>query len=98
MSNLGHPRPKTADLLASRQTQSSISRPGAPKPIFKKKDEELKQGLIEEKDQRLKYLLKYAKIISSQEDYSSVFAELPQIPGVWIFYRKDAIRNKNPEA
>lgn len=98
MSNIVHQRPKTADLLASRQTQSAMNRQPLFKPLTKKReDDPLRQSFTEEKDQRLKYLLKFAKIISHQDDYASVFAELPQIPGVWIFYRKDAIRSKHPE-
>ena len=98
LSNNIPQRPKTADLLASRPAQSTLNRNPITKPLLRRRsDEELRQSTTEDKDQRLKYLLKFAKIISHQDNYSSVFAELPQIPGVWIFYRKDAVRNKSPE-
>lgn len=92
-------RPKTAELVASRPVQSTLNRNPAPKPLLRRRsDEDLKAPVVDDKDQRLKYLLKFAKIISYTDNYSTLFAELPQIPGVWIFYRKDVIRNKNPES
>lgn len=51
----------------------------------------------DDKDERLKYLLKYGKVIRWTSDGQGVFAELPQIPGVWIFYRKNKVRAANPD-
>ena len=50
-----------------------------------------------EKDVRLRYLLKHGKVTRCHDNYESIFAELPQIPGVWIFYRKESVRAKSPE-
>lgn len=44
--------------------------------------------LENETDERLRYLLKYGKVKKFEQDFGAIFAELQQIPGVWIFYRK----------
>ena len=49
-----------------------------------------------EKDERFRYLLKYGLIKRCMGDFDSIFAELPQIPGVWIFYRRGFIRDQSP--
>lgn len=48
-------------------------------------------------DERMKYLLKFGKVLWAGPDYNSVFVELPQIPGVSIYYRKDVLRDAGPE-
>lgn len=48
-------------------------------------------------DERMKYLLKFGKVLWAGPDYNSVFVELPQIPGVSIYYRKDVLRYAAPD-
>jgi len=49
-----------------------------------------------EKDERMRYLLKYGKVVKEEGRGDAVFAELPQIPGVLIYYRKNEVKIKNP--
>lgn len=58
----------------------------------------IQEYLKTESDERLVYLLDYGKVIRSDHDFNAIFAELPQIPGVWIFYRKDVLRVQNPRS
>jgi hypothetical protein len=55
------------------------------------------QILENESDERLRYLLKYGKVKKFEQDFRAIFAELPQISGIWIFYRKQSLRNLRPE-
>jgi hypothetical protein len=55
------------------------------------------QILENETDERLRYLLKYGKVKKFEQDFRAIFAELPQISGIWIFYRKQSLRNLRPE-
>jgi len=50
-----------------------------------------------EEDERYRYLLKNGIIRRVEEDNKIIFAELPQIPGVLVVYRKPTERASNPE-
>lgn len=50
-----------------------------------------------EEDERYRYLLKNGIIRRVEEDNKIIFAELPQIPGVLVVYRKPSERASNPE-
>lgn len=54
-------------------------------------------ALENESDERLRYLLKYGKVKKFEQDFKAIFAELPQISGIWIFYRKQSLRALRPE-
>jgi len=50
-----------------------------------------------EQDERYRYLLKFGKLKKSIENGNIIFAELGQIPGIWICYRKPKDRESNFE-
>ena len=50
-----------------------------------------------EEDERYKYLLQHAIVRRVEDDDKMIFAELPQIPGVLVVYRKPSERNINSE-
>ena len=50
-----------------------------------------------EDDERYRYLLKHGIVRKVEEEDKIIFAELPQIPGVLVVYRKPSERNANPE-
>ncbi len=50
-----------------------------------------------EDDERYRYLLKNGIVRRVEDEDKVIFAELPQIPGVLVVYRKPSERNANPE-
>lgn len=50
-----------------------------------------------EEDERYRYLLKNGIVRRVEDEDKIIFAELPQIPGVLVVYRKPSERNMNPE-
>lgn len=44
-----------------------------------------------------RYLLKYGNIKKLEKNNTVIFAELPQIPGTLVFYRKTQEKENNPE-
>jgi leucine-rich repeat-containing protein 49 len=50
-----------------------------------------------EEDERYRYLLKNGIVRKIEDEDKIIFAELPQIPGVLVVYRKPSERNANPE-
>lgn len=50
-----------------------------------------------EDDERYRYLLKNGIVSRVEDDNKIIFAELPQIPGVLVVYRKPSERASNPE-
>lgn len=48
-------------------------------------------------DERYRYLLKHGIVRRVEDDDRIIYAELPQIPGVLVVYRKPQERNSNPE-
>ena len=50
-----------------------------------------------EEDERYRYLLTNGIVRRVEEDNKIIFAELPQIPGVLVVYRKPSERAANPE-
>src|SRR5438105_5836724 len=50
-----------------------------------------------EEDERYRYLLKNGIVRRVEDEDKIIFAELPQIPGVLVVYRKPSERNANPE-
>ena len=55
-------------------------------------------GLIaSEEDERYRYLLKHGNLKKVEDEDKILYAELPQIPGVLVVYRKPSERNANPE-
>ena len=50
-----------------------------------------------EDDERYRYLLKNGIVRRVEDEDKIIFAELPQIPGVLVVYRKPSERNANPE-
>ena len=53
--------------------------------------------LLNEKDERFRYLLSHGTLMKIENHGNIIFAELPQITGVWICYRRPADRELNPE-
>jgi hypothetical protein len=64
--------------------------------------------LLEEEDERfrytiilrnriIRYLLKYGNVKKIEKDNCVIYAELPQIPGTLVFYRKSSEREENYE-
>ena len=45
----------------------------------------------------LRYLLKYGNVKRIEKNNSIIYAELPQIPGTLVFYRKISEREENVE-
>lgn len=43
---------------------------------------------LHEKDERFKYLLKNGELKKIEKSGNIIFAELPQIPNVWVCYRR----------
>jgi leucine-rich repeat-containing protein 49 len=55
-------------------------------------------GLIaSEEDERYRYLLKHGNVKKVEDEDKILYAELPQIPGVLVVYRKPSERLANPE-
>ena len=50
-----------------------------------------------EDDERYRYLIKNGIVRRVEDEDKIIFAELPQIPGVLVVYRKPSERNANPE-
>ena len=50
-----------------------------------------------EEDERYRYLLKNGIVRRVEDEDKIIFAELPQIPGVLVVYRKPSERNTNPD-
>lgn len=50
-----------------------------------------------EEDERYRYLLKNGIVKRVEDEDKIIFAELPQIPGVLVVYRKPSERNANPD-
>lgn len=50
-----------------------------------------------EEDERYRYLLKNGIVRRVEDEDKIIFAELPQIPGVLVVYRKPSERNANPD-
>jgi len=48
-------------------------------------------------DERYKFLIKHGNIKRIDEQDKTIFAELPQIPGILVVQRKQSERNFNPE-
>jgi leucine-rich repeat-containing protein 49 len=46
---------------------------------------------------KLRYLMRYGNVKKIEKNSSVIFAELPQIPGTLVFYRKAREREDNPE-
>jgi len=57
----------------------------------------LNKILVEEEDERFRYLLKYGNVKRIEKNNSIIYAELPQIPGTLVFYRKISEREENVE-
>jgi leucine-rich repeat-containing protein 49 len=53
--------------------------------------------LMREKDERLQYLTKKCHLMKVEKGGNIIFAELPQIPNVWVCYRRQAEREANQE-
>ena len=51
----------------------------------------------QEDDERYRYLLKHGIVRKVEDEDKIIFAELPQIPGVLVVYRKPSERSSNPE-
>ena len=71
-----------------------------PQPVTKQPDIASKThtGLLaNEEDERYQYLLKHGNIKKIEDDDKILYAELPQIPGVLVVYRKPSERAANPE-
>jgi leucine-rich repeat-containing protein 49 len=52
---------------------------------------------VTEEDERYRYLLTNGIVRRVEEENKIIFAELPQIPGVLVVYRKPSERAANPE-
>ena len=57
----------------------------------------IKLTLAAEEDERYRYLLTNGIVRRVEEENKIIFAELPQIPGVLVVYRKPSERAANPE-
>lgn len=71
-----------------------------PQPITKQPDiaSNTHTGLLaNEEDERYQYLLKHGNIKKIEDEDKILYAELPQIPGVLVVYRKPSERAANPE-
>jgi len=74
-----------------------------PNPPVQKEDEEdyevidINTMLLQEEDERFRYLLKYGNIKRIEKNNSIIYAELPQIPGTLVFYRKKNERENSTE-
>lgn len=97
-------RPMSPEISANNKNYLSKEKNSQQRPSSKDKRKEVSPDLnpssniIEkETDERLRYLLKYGKIKKFEHDFRAIFAELPQIPNVWIFYRKQELRNLKPD-
>lgn len=53
--------------------------------------------MASEEDERYRYLLKHGNLKKVEDEDKILYAELPQIPGVLVVYRKPSERNANPE-
>ena len=53
--------------------------------------------MLNEKDERYRYLLTHGTLKKVENQGSIIFAELPQIQGVWIFYRRPVEREANQD-
>jgi hypothetical protein len=56
----------------------------------------VKKLLVEEGDERFKYLLKHGIIHFIESGTMSLYVELPQVPNIIIIYRRPSERSKHP--
>jgi len=74
---------------------------GKPKPIATKTPDIARNShpglMASEEDERYRYLLKHGNLKKVEDEDKILYAELPQIPGVLVVYRKPSERNANPE-
>lgn len=74
---------------------------GKPVPVVQKQPDIARiphSGLMaNEQDERYRYLLKHGNLKRVEDDDKILYAELPQIPGVLVVYRKPSERLANPE-
>lgn len=47
---------------------------------------------MQEKDERFKYLLKHGELRKVEKGGNIIFSELPQIPNIWVCYRRPCER------
>jgi leucine-rich repeat-containing protein 49 len=52
---------------------------------------------LHEKDERFRYLLKHGELKKVEKSGNMIFAELQQIPNVWVCYRRPVEREANME-
>ena len=52
---------------------------------------------LHEKDERFRYLLKHGELKKIEKSGNIIFSELPQIPNVWVCYRRPIERDANVE-
>ncbi len=53
--------------------------------------------LLKEKDERFRYLLKHGTLKRIEGSGNIIFSELPQIPGIWVCYRRPLERENSLE-
>ena len=92
LTNLRARSPEPSNQNSTKQTIKENSKDKSEKTIIPSQ-----LALENESDERLRYLLKYGKVKKFEQDFKAIFAELPQISGIWIFYRKQSLRNLRPD-
>lgn len=51
----------------------------------------------QEKDERFKYLLKHGELRKVEKSGNIIFSELPQIPNIWVCYRRPIEREASAD-
>jgi len=96
-SSAPNPIPAMSDLAPQGKSLSV----GKPKPIATKTPDIARNShpglMASEEDERYRYLLKHGNLKKVEDEDKILYAELPQIPGVLVVYRKPSERNANPE-
>lgn len=91
---------KPPDLMPQGKAINVGGKPRPPQAATKQPDIASKahlELLANEEDERYQYLLKHGNIKKIEDDDKILYAELPQIPGVLVVYRKPSERIANPE-
>lgn len=74
-------------------TQAKNQRPDGSKQQMT----DFHEVLFKERDERYRYLLRFGSLKRIEQNGGIIFCELPQIPGVWVCYRRPAEREENIE-
>jgi leucine-rich repeat-containing protein 49 len=92
--------PNTTSKISSyspRNVSSMSGAIGCPAKLLKPEPSLVRKLLLEEKDERYRYLVRHGLLHYVEKDSMTLLVELKQIPHIWIVYRRPSEREANPD-